>query len=89
MALSGPPRPHRDGSAPRTLGSRKRPSPSSAVYSSAEAAQAVAPTDRRYIATRKPDGSPAPTTWRTFPAGPASELSTMELTTQPLWGYSS
>ena len=45
-------------------------------------------TIRRYMVTRKGDGAPASTTWRTFLAGHASELWTMDLTTQPLWNYS-
>ncbi len=42
-------------------------------------------TIRRYMAARKGDGSPVSTTWRTFLTGHASELWTMDLTTQPLW----
>ncbi|MFC1662512.1 integrase, partial [Gemmatimonadota bacterium] len=45
-------------------------------------------TIRRYMATRKGGGGPASTTWRTFLAGHANELWTMDLTTQPLWNYS-
>jgi putative transposase len=45
-------------------------------------------TIRRYMIARKGDGAPASTTWRTFLAGHASELWTMDLTTQPLWNYS-
>lgn len=45
-------------------------------------------TIRRYMATRKGNGGPASTTWRAFLAGHASELWTMDLTTQPLWNYS-
>jgi len=43
---------------------------------------------RRYMATRKREGRPGSTTWRTFLAGHANELWTMDLTTQPLWDYS-
>ncbi|MFO8175827.1 MAG: hypothetical protein ACQET1_03265 [Gemmatimonadota bacterium] len=45
-------------------------------------------TIRRYMAPRKREGGPASTTWRTFLAGHANELWTMDLTTQPLWDYS-
>lgn len=40
------------------------------------------------MVTWKGDGAPATTTWRTFLAGHAAELGTMDLTTQPLWNYS-
>jgi len=40
------------------------------------------------MATKKREGSPASTRWRTFLAGHANELWTMDLTTQPLWDYS-
>ncbi len=45
-------------------------------------------TIRRYMVARKRDGAPASTTWRTFLAGHAAELWSMDLTTQPLWNYS-
>ena len=45
-------------------------------------------TIRRYMMTRKEDGNPGSSTWRTFLAGHANELWTMDLTTQPLWNYS-
>jgi len=45
-------------------------------------------TIRRFMATRKREGSPRSTTWRTFRAGHSNELWTMDLTTQPLWDYS-
>ena len=45
-------------------------------------------TIRPYMMTRKEDGGPASSTWRTFLAGHAAELWTMDLTTQPLWDYS-
>ena len=45
-------------------------------------------TIRRYMVTREGDGRPVSSTWRTFLAGHASELWTMDLTTQPLWNYS-
>ena len=37
---------------------------------------------------REGDGRPVSSTWRTFLAGHANELWTMDLTTQPLWDYS-
>jgi len=45
-------------------------------------------TIRRYMVTREDNGRPASSTWRTFLAGHAGELWTMDLTTQPLWDYS-
>ncbi len=45
-------------------------------------------TIRRYMVTREEDGRPVSSTWRTFLAGHAGELWTMDLTTQPLWDYS-
>jgi len=42
----------------------------------------------RYMMTRKEDGGPVSSTWRTFLAGHAAEVWTMDLTTQPLWNYS-
>jgi hypothetical protein len=45
-------------------------------------------TIRRYMATRKGNDDPTSTTWQTFLTGHASELWTMDLTTQPLWNYS-
>jgi len=45
-------------------------------------------TIRRYMVTWKEGGAPSSTSWRTFLAGHASELWTMDLTTQPLWNYS-
>ncbi len=45
-------------------------------------------TIRRYMMTRKEDGGPVSSTWRTFLAGHAAELWTMDLTTQSLWNYS-
>ena len=45
-------------------------------------------TIRRYMATRKGNGGPTSTNWRTFLASHANELWTMDLTTQPLWNYS-
>ena len=45
-------------------------------------------TIRRYMVTREENGRPASSTWRTFLAGHANELWTMDLTTQPLWDYS-
>jgi putative transposase len=45
-------------------------------------------TVRRYMVTGKGDSAPVSTTWRTFLAGHAGELGTMDLTTQPLWNYS-
>jgi putative transposase len=44
-------------------------------------------TIRRYMVTRKGDGAPTSTTWRTFLAGHSAELWTLDLTTQPLWNY--
>jgi putative transposase len=44
-------------------------------------------TIRRYMVTRKGDGAPTFTTWRTFLAGHSAELWTLDLTTQPLWNY--
>ncbi len=40
------------------------------------------------MVARKRDGAPASTHWRTFLAGHAAELWSMDLTTQPLWNYS-
>ncbi|MFO8175104.1 MAG: hypothetical protein R6T96_12525, partial [Longimicrobiales bacterium] len=40
------------------------------------------------MANRKGDGGPASTAWRTFLTGRATELWTMDLTTQPSWDYS-
>jgi len=48
----------------------------------------AASTIRRYMVTRKGEGAPASTAWRTFLASHASELWTMDLTTQPLWNDS-
>lgn len=48
----------------------------------------AASTIRRYMVTRKEDGRPVSSTWRTFLAGHANDLWTMDLTTQPLWDYS-
>ena len=45
-------------------------------------------TVRRYMVTGKGDGTLVSTTWRTFLAGHANELWTMDLTIQPLWDYS-
>ena len=45
-------------------------------------------TIRRYMVTGEDNGRPASSTWRTFLAGHAGELWTMDLTTQPLWDYS-
>lgn len=45
-------------------------------------------TIRRYMVAREEDGRPVSSTWRTFLAGHANELWTMDLTTQPLWDYS-
>jgi hypothetical protein len=42
----------------------------------------------RYMVTRENDRRPVSSTWRTFLAGHANELWTMDLTTQPLWDYS-
>jgi putative transposase len=44
-------------------------------------------TVRRYMATKKREGSPASTRWRTFLAAHANELWTMDLTAHPLWNY--
>jgi len=44
-------------------------------------------TIRRYMVTREDDGRPLSSTWRTFLAGHASELWTMDLTTQPMWNH--
>jgi transposase InsO family protein len=48
----------------------------------------AASTIRRYMVNRERGGGPASTTWRTFLANHASELWTMDMTTQPLWNYS-
>jgi len=40
------------------------------------------------MVTRTGDGAQGSTTWRTFLAGHAAELWTMDLTTLPLWNYS-
>ncbi len=40
------------------------------------------------MVTRKGDGAPTSSTWRTFLAGHATELWNLDLTTQPLWNYS-
>jgi len=45
-------------------------------------------TIRRYMGTWEENGRPASSTWRTFLAGHANELWTMDLTTQPLWDSS-
>jgi hypothetical protein len=45
-------------------------------------------TIRRYMATRMGNDGPASTTWHTFLTSHASELWTLDLTTQPLWNYS-
>ncbi len=45
-------------------------------------------TIRRYMVTRTGEGARASSTWRTFLAGHATELWTMDLTTQHLWNYS-
>ena len=45
-------------------------------------------TIRRYMVIRKGDGRPVSSHWSTFLAGHASELWTLDLTTQPLWNYS-
>jgi len=45
-------------------------------------------TIRRYMVTRTEDGRAVSSRWRTFLVGHASELWTMDLTTQPLWNYS-
>ncbi len=45
-------------------------------------------TIRWYMVLRKGDGRPVSSRWSTFLTGHASELWTMDLTTQPLWNYS-
>jgi putative transposase len=45
-------------------------------------------TIRRYRVIREEYGRPSSSTWRTFLAGHANELWTMDLTTQPPWDYS-
>lgn len=45
-------------------------------------------TIRRYRVSWKGGDAPASSTWRTFLAGHASELWTMDLTTRPSWNYS-
>ena len=45
-------------------------------------------TIRRYMVAKRGNDGPSSTTWRTFLAGHAAELWTMDLTTQPLWNYS-
>jgi transposase InsO family protein len=45
-------------------------------------------TIRRYMVAKPRHSGPASSTWRTFLAGHAGELWTMDLTTQPLWDYS-
>lgn len=42
----------------------------------------------RYMVTREADRRPVSSKWRTFSTGHATELWTMDLTTQPLWDYS-